>query len=109
MLSNKKVPGPGQYNPDFSTIKGAQGGSVFPKGNRLDLSAGKTKSPGPGHVNIVSDWERSVTIAGGWLKIDPSKPSDRGKGMISRENVPGPGAYSAKEDFVAKRGPAYSI
>jgi hypothetical protein len=50
-----------------------------------------------------------VTSAGGWLKIDPTKPSDRGKGMISRENVPGPGAYSAKEDYVAKRGPSYTI
>ena len=29
--------------------------------------------------------------------------------MINKENVPGPGAYSSKEDFVAKRGPAYSI
>jgi hypothetical protein len=60
-------------------------------------------------VNIVSDWEKSTTTAGGWLKIDPSKPSDRGKAMLSRENVPGPGAYSAKEDIVSKKGPAYTI
>jgi hypothetical protein len=29
--------------------------------------------------------------------------------MLSKENVPGPGAYTSKEDFVAKKGPAYSI
>ena len=29
--------------------------------------------------------------------------------MLSKENVPGPGAYSSKEDLIAKRGPAYSI
>jgi len=29
--------------------------------------------------------------------------------MLSKENVPGPGAYTAKEDIVARRGPAYSI
>lgn len=29
--------------------------------------------------------------------------------MLNKENVPGPGAYSSKEDFVAKRGPSYSL
>jgi Sperm-tail PG-rich repeat len=59
-------------------------------------------------VTIASEWDK-IQTQHGWLTIDPKRGSDRGKAMLSNENVPGPGAYSAKEDYVAKRGPAYSI
>ena len=54
---------------------------------------------------MQSDWEKSQR--GGWLKLDPTKNNDRGKAMISKENVPGPGQYSAKTGD--KSGPAYSM
>lgn len=64
------------------------------------------KVPGPGHVTVRTDWEQNST-QGGWLKLDPTKDNSRGKAMISKENVPGPGAYSAK--MMEKSGPAYSM
>jgi len=69
--------------------------------------ASTSKVPGPGHVTVPTDWEKSTTSQGGWLKLDPSKNNDRGKAMISKENVPGPGAYSAKE--IKKSCPAYTM
>ncbi len=85
MVNSQNVPGPGQYNTEVRP----QSGSIFPKGERKDLGSG-SKTPGPGHVTVPSSWDTKET-RGGWLKLDPSK--ERGN-VTSKENVPGPGAYS---------------
>jgi len=103
-----RAPGPGQYNPDLSKIKSSSGAGMFPQSQRTNLAGNSTKSPGPGHVTITSDWDKIKRLHG-WMSLDPKRGSDRGASMLSKENVPGPGTYTTKDGSVAKRGPAYSI
>lgn len=89
MISKENVPGPGAYSAKEIT----KNGPAYSMQSKPQIADSKSKNPGPGHVNVEYDWNTKNVNQGGWLKLDKTKDNTRGKEMISRDKVPGPGAY----------------
>ena len=52
------VPGPGQYNPNFSNVKNSTPGSRIGTGKRSGLNGKQADLPGPGTFNVSYDWRK---------------------------------------------------
>lgn len=98
-----EIPGPGQYNPNLSSIKtGTPGNKIGTSIRNGDAYSKHAKElPGPGQFTIEYDWTK--------LKRNPGfGTSNRGVVAGSREG-PGPGNYNPVERTTLSTAPAYTL
>lgn len=96
-----EVPGPGQYNPNLSTIKQQTPGGRIGTGKRDGFNFREAGSiPGPGHFNIGDDWTKNMR--------NPGFGASNRYNVASSKDGPGPGNYNLDERTL-NSAPSYTM
>lgn len=96
------APGPGQYNPNLSTVKQQTAGPKIGTGKRDGFNSKDAASvPGPGHFTLSDDWTNK--------KKNPGFGSSKRYNVAGSKEGPGPGNYSVNERAALSSAPSYSM